>query len=57
MKRALEDCSDLVRKRRKIPCSALGVWKLNNNRRMEQVFNEPSLTGTFCLLNLSSCLV
>ncbi|XVF22992.1 hypothetical protein REPUB_Repub12eG0218600 [Reevesia pubescens] len=45
MKRALEDCSDLVRKRRKIPCSALGVWKFNNNQRMEQVFNKPSLTG------------
>ncbi|XP_022734391.1 sister chromatid cohesion 1 protein 3-like [Durio zibethinus] len=45
MKRALEDCSDLVRKRRKIPCSALGVWKWNNNRRIEQVFNEPLLTG------------
>ncbi|GMI74120.1 SISTER CHROMATID COHESION 1 PROTEIN 3 [Hibiscus trionum] len=45
MKRALEDCSDLVRKRRKIPCTALGVWKLNNTRKAEQMFNEPSLTG------------
>ncbi|XVE76677.1 hypothetical protein DITRI_Ditri13aG0000800 [Diplodiscus trichospermus] len=45
MKRALEDCSDLVKKRRKIPCSALGVWKLNTNQRMEHIFNEPSLTG------------
>ncbi|PPD74266.1 hypothetical protein GOBAR_DD28813 [Gossypium barbadense] len=45
MKRALEDCSDLVRKKKKIPCSALGVWKSNNDRKMDQVFNEPSLTG------------
>ncbi|XP_039002992.1 sister chromatid cohesion 1 protein 3-like [Hibiscus syriacus] len=45
MKRALEDCSDIVRKRKKTPCSALGVWKLNNARKAEQMFNEPSLTG------------
>ncbi|KAG4186180.1 hypothetical protein ERO13_A08G026800v2 [Gossypium hirsutum] len=45
MKRALEDCSDLVRKKKKIPCSALGIWKSNNDRKMDQVFNEPSLTG------------
>ncbi|OMO69797.1 hypothetical protein CCACVL1_19259 [Corchorus capsularis] len=45
MKRALEDCSDLVRKRIKIPCSALDVWKLNNTQRIEQVLNDPSLTG------------
>ncbi|KAK8630350.1 hypothetical protein V6N13_079148 [Hibiscus sabdariffa] len=45
MKRGLEDCSDIVKKRKKIPCSALGVWKLNNSRKGEQMFNEPSLTG------------
>ncbi|KAG8485071.1 hypothetical protein CXB51_021204 [Gossypium anomalum] len=45
MKRALEDCSDLVRKKKKIPCSALGIWRSNNDRKMDQVFNEPSLTG------------
>ncbi|EOX96748.1 Cohesin subunit rad21, putative isoform 1 [Theobroma cacao] len=46
MKRALEDCSDLVRKRRKLPSSALGVWKLNCSQRMGQVFDEPSFTGS-----------
>ncbi|XVF79586.1 hypothetical protein PTKIN_Ptkin15bG0001100 [Pterospermum kingtungense] len=45
MKRRLDDTSDILRKRRQIPCSALDVWKLNNNQRREQVFNEPSLTG------------
>ncbi|KAE8696820.1 30S ribosomal protein 2 [Hibiscus syriacus] len=45
MKRALEDCSGIVRKRKKTPCSALGVWKLNNARKAEHMFNEPSLTG------------
>ncbi|KAK8506491.1 hypothetical protein V6N12_034219 [Hibiscus sabdariffa] len=45
MKRGLEDCSDIVKKRKKVPCTALGVWKLNNSRKAEQMFNEPSLTG------------
>ncbi|KAE8673556.1 hypothetical protein F3Y22_tig00111779pilonHSYRG00083 [Hibiscus syriacus] len=53
-KRALGDCSDIVRKRKKTPCSAFGVWKLNNARKAEQMFNEPSLTGTYCSLILLS---
>ncbi|PON41418.1 Rad21/Rec8-like protein [Trema orientale] len=45
MKKALEDPSNLVRKRRNIPSSALGIWKLKNNLRKEQVFMEPTITG------------
>ncbi|KAJ0038998.1 hypothetical protein Pint_24077 [Pistacia integerrima] len=45
MKKALEECSDLLRKKRNMPGSDLGVWKLNNHVRKEQVFHEPSLTG------------
>ncbi|XP_062082501.1 sister chromatid cohesion 1 protein 3 [Humulus lupulus] len=45
MKKALEDPSDLKRKRKNIPSSALHIWKLKNNLRKEQVFLEPSITG------------
>ncbi|KAL5549731.1 hypothetical protein UlMin_004962 [Ulmus minor] len=45
MKKALEDPSDIKRKRRKIPCSTLGIWKLQNNLRKEQIFFQPSITG------------
>jgi len=45
MKKSLEDYSDLLRKKRDVPCSALGMWKLNNVRRKEQIFDQPSLTG------------
>ncbi|GMY22338.1 sister chromatid cohesion 1 protein 3 [Fagus crenata] len=45
MKKSLEDCSDLLRKKRDVPFSALGVWRLNNVRRKDQIFYEPSLTG------------
>ncbi|KAG2680097.1 hypothetical protein I3760_11G082500 [Carya illinoinensis] len=48
MKKSLEDSSDLLRKKRDVPCSALGIWKLNNTLRKEQVFHQPSLTG-LCL--------
>ncbi|KAM1124203.1 hypothetical protein ACFX2B_039152 [Malus domestica] len=48
MNKTLQDVSDLNRKRRNIPCSTLGVWKLNNSLRKEQVFFRPSLTG-LCL--------
>ncbi|GAV85699.1 Rad21_Rec8 domain-containing protein/Rad21_Rec8_N domain-containing protein [Cephalotus follicularis] len=44
MKKALNDTSDLVQRRR-VPCSALGVWKLHNFVRKEKVFDEPLLTG------------
>ncbi|KAF2319410.1 hypothetical protein GH714_015604 [Hevea brasiliensis] len=46
MKKALENSSDISRKRREIPSTALGIWKLNNTLRKEQVFYEPSLTGS-----------
>ncbi|XP_044488773.1 sister chromatid cohesion 1 protein 3 [Mangifera indica] len=45
MKKALEDSSYLLRKKRNLPGSDLEVWKLNNHVRKEQVFQEPSLTG------------
>ncbi|KAK9288665.1 hypothetical protein L1049_017126 [Liquidambar formosana] len=44
MKKALEDSHDLLRKRRNIPCSILGVWKLKNRLRKEQMFLESSIT-------------
>lgn len=47
MKKALEDSSDISRKRREIPSTTLAIWKLNNTLRKEQVFYEPSLTGIF----------
>lgn len=50
MKKSLEDSSDLLRKKRDVPCSALGIWKLNNTLRKEQVFHQPSLTGEWALL-------
>ncbi|KAH9710271.1 Sister chromatid cohesion 1 protein 3 [Citrus sinensis] len=46
MKKALEDSSDLLRKKRNVPINNLGVWKLNNMVRKEQVFHEPLLTGS-----------
>ncbi|OAY54709.1 sister chromatid cohesion 1 protein 3 isoform X2 [Manihot esculenta] len=46
MKKALEDSSDISRKRREIPSTTLAIWKLNNTLRKEQVFYEPSLTGS-----------
>ncbi|XP_030503191.2 sister chromatid cohesion 1 protein 3 [Cannabis sativa] len=45
MKKALEDPSNLLRKRRKIPSTVLGIWKLKVNLRKEQVFFESSITG------------
>ncbi|PRQ54495.1 putative rad21/Rec8-like protein [Rosa chinensis] len=40
----LKDASDIIRKRKKLPSSALGIWKLKNVLRKEQVFLQPSLT-------------
>ncbi|XP_012065510.2 sister chromatid cohesion 1 protein 3 isoform X1 [Jatropha curcas] len=45
MKKALENSGDILRRRREIPSTALGIWKLNNKLRREQVLYEPSLTG------------
>lgn len=49
MKKALEDPSDLKRKKRKIPYSTLGIWKLEKNLRKEKVFSEPLITGELFL--------
>ncbi|KAM1263685.1 hypothetical protein TB2_028200 [Malus domestica] len=45
MNRTIQDASDLKRKKRNIAYSTLGVWKLNNSLRKEQIFFQPSLTG------------
>ncbi|KAM1064654.1 hypothetical protein EV2_029457 [Malus domestica] len=45
MNRTIQDASDLKRKKRNIAYSTLGVWKLNNSLRKEQIFFQPSLSG------------
>ncbi|KAL5760533.1 hypothetical protein ACOSP7_019040 [Xanthoceras sorbifolium] len=45
IKKGFEDASDLLRKRRNMPNSALGLWKFNNILRKDRVFQEPSITG------------
>ncbi|KAI8024243.1 Sister chromatid cohesion 1 protein 3 [Camellia lanceoleosa] len=45
MKAALDNCSDLLRKRKCCPSSALDVWKSNNRLRKEKFFLEPLMTG------------
>lgn len=45
MKKALEDSSGLLRKKKRLPCSALDIWKINIKSRKENVFFEPSVTG------------
>ncbi|XP_059654323.1 sister chromatid cohesion 1 protein 3-like [Cornus florida] len=45
MKKALEDPSDLLRKRKNCPYSALDIWKSNNRLKREKVFVEPLTTG------------
>lgn len=49
MKRRLEDASDTLRKRKKMPLSKVGLWRLHNQLKKDQIFNEPLFTG-----NLSS---
>ncbi|KAF3449990.1 hypothetical protein FNV43_RR06069 [Rhamnella rubrinervis] len=44
MKKALKDSRDLLRKRRNITCTALGMWKLNNALSKELVLFQPSIT-------------
>ncbi|XP_021656671.2 sister chromatid cohesion 1 protein 3 isoform X2 [Hevea brasiliensis] len=55
MKKALENSSDILRKRREIPSTALGIWKLNNALRKERVFYEPLLTD-ICNLLCDDCI-
>ncbi|XP_058073498.1 sister chromatid cohesion 1 protein 3-like [Magnolia sinica] len=45
MRKQLEDTSKLVCKRKKLPVSALDVWRFHKFRQMEHVFLEPSLSG------------
>ncbi|XP_021912279.1 sister chromatid cohesion 1 protein 3 isoform X1 [Carica papaya] len=45
MKQALEDSSYLLRERKTAPFSSLGLWRLKNIRRKEQVLSEPLITG------------
>ncbi|KAE9621477.1 putative rad21/Rec8-like protein [Lupinus albus] len=55
MRGALNNTHDILRKRRDMPSSTLGTWKLNNSRRKEHIFDQPLLTG-FCkdLLDISN---
>ncbi|OIV89632.1 hypothetical protein TanjilG_14158 [Lupinus angustifolius] len=55
MRGALNNTRDILRKRRDMPSSSLGTWKLNNSRRKEHIFDQPLLTG-FCkdLLDISN---
>ncbi|KAK6933743.1 LOW QUALITY PROTEIN: Rad21/Rec8-like protein, N-terminal [Dillenia turbinata] len=45
MKKALEDSSDLVQKRKKLPCSNIDLWKFNNHFRKDQIFLAPLISG------------
>ncbi|KAK7268159.1 hypothetical protein RIF29_20846 [Crotalaria pallida] len=55
MRAALNNTRDLLRKRRDVPSSTLGTWKLNNSRRKEHIFDQPLLTGFFRnLLDISN---
>lgn len=58
MKQALEDSSYLLRERKTAPFSSLGLWRLKNIRRKEQVLSEPLITGECVIIyaNLSSLL-
>uniref|UniRef100_A0A6N2MNS0 Rad21/Rec8-like protein N-terminal domain-containing protein n=1 Tax=Salix viminalis TaxID=40686 RepID=A0A6N2MNS0_SALVM len=44
MKTALEDSSDLIRQKRMKLSSTLGIWRLNNSLRKDQIFYEPLIT-------------
>ncbi|KAJ4831956.1 hypothetical protein Tsubulata_018820 [Turnera subulata] len=60
MKKALDDCSDILRKRSNSPSSPLGIWKLTNHLRKEQIFYQPLLTGDWiflfgCFVGLLPC--
>nr|CAD1840239.1 unnamed protein product [Ananas comosus var. bracteatus] len=45
MKRQLEDTSRLLRKRRRLPCAALDVWRFRKTLQKERIFYEPLLSG------------
>ncbi|CAH8390710.1 unnamed protein product [Eruca vesicaria subsp. sativa] len=45
MKDRLEDPSDTLLKRKKMPSSKLNVWRMNNQSKKDQIFSEPLLTS------------
>ncbi|XP_021738467.1 sister chromatid cohesion 1 protein 3-like isoform X1 [Chenopodium quinoa] len=46
LKNALNDCSDLVKKKKKLPCSALELWRFSEKKKKnEEVFSEPLISG------------
>ncbi|XP_071936301.1 sister chromatid cohesion 1 protein 3 isoform X2 [Coffea arabica] len=45
MKKALEDSSDLLRKKRDCPSSNLDMWKSQKRLKKDRVFLEPLITG------------
>ncbi|XP_020208592.1 sister chromatid cohesion 1 protein 3 [Cajanus cajan] len=45
MRKALNNPRNILRKRKDLPSSSLGRWKLNNSRRKEHIFDQPLLTG------------
>ncbi|CAH2063531.1 unnamed protein product [Thlaspi arvense] len=45
MRERLEDPSDTVCKRKKMPSSKVKIWRMNNQSKKDQIFNEPLLTG------------
>ncbi|ESQ44130.1 hypothetical protein EUTSA_v10005819mg [Eutrema salsugineum] len=45
MRARLEDPSDTLRKRKKMPLSNLNIWRMNNQSKKDQIFNEPLYTG------------
>ncbi|KAG7553050.1 Rad21/Rec8-like protein N-terminal [Arabidopsis thaliana x Arabidopsis arenosa] len=45
LRKRSEDPSKTVRKRKKLPSSKLGFWRLDNQSKKDQLFNEPLFTG------------
>ncbi|XP_057534516.1 sister chromatid cohesion 1 protein 3-like [Amaranthus tricolor] len=47
LKSMLNDCSDLVLRRKRLPCSALGLWRFREEkkRKNEDIFSEPLIFG------------
>lgn len=42
----LDNCSDLVKKKKKLPCSALELWRFKEKiKKNEEVFSEPLISG------------
>lgn len=50
MRERLEDPSDTLRKRKKMPSSKLSMWRMNNQSKKDQIFSEPLLTGKFSMI-------